>query len=209
MKSFCMFRETISSPLFETIYDFETGTLECVGTDKFEFKLEDYYYKQYKTPMGYGSPVARDYYVLALQLTNGLFAVNFYDIGIISVAQGEIFIILFEGLRVESKQKFKPEQFNLFNYPMFPIGMYKTVVRQLSIVQQQCCLMVGENGEFVTNHGVVRTGVVVPRDKTEVYSMTGLVSVWRKGYDGILYDNDGIQRIYKVDRNEIKYKEVD
>lgn len=204
MKSYCMFRESVNAPIFESSYIFETGEILRVPVEKFLYKLPEEFSTRFDTPSGYGIPASKDYYVLALQLTGGLVALNFYDVGITVITKSKIFVFFFADKSIKEYQDIDSSA-NVFKYDKTVIGIYKTVVRQLGVSQRKCSLIVDNAGDFVTNTGVVNTGVVYKPTVDELKLVGSGVSQWLKGYDGVLINNDGVPVTFKVNNNKIEY----
>lgn len=205
MKSYCIFREEYNAPLFESLYDLKTGLIDSVPSDKFEYKLPKLFVDEYTVPANFGLSHSKEFYILALKLTNGLLATNFYDIGITVFTRSNVIVMFLDGCNLKVYEDIDLSSQNIFRYNKFPIGMYKTIVRQLDISETQCCLYVDDKGFFLTDEGVVATFITTPRKLEEVYSIKGLIPAWRDGYDGILINNRNEHKIYKAVNGSVKY----
>lgn len=203
MKSHCLFREDVKSPIFESVYDFNTGQINNVPPTKFKYVLPDFFIREYDLPVNYGLSIPREYYILALQITNGLVAVNFYDVGVTVITKDSIVVLFFEGLSTKYYEDLNMFKGNIFNYNKSYVGVYKTVVIQLDIPQNQCYLVVDDQGDFVTNKGIVKTGITNFKSLDEVMEIPGCVPAWRDGFDGILYDNDNCLRKFKIEDDKV------
>lgn len=209
MKSFCMFREDTLSPIFESQYNLLTGVIENVPVDKFKCILPTYFSTDYQVPVNYNLHLAKEYYIMALQLTNGLLAFNFYDIGVTVVAKSGVYVLLLEGCSLKFHDNVSLEGQNIFNYDKFPIGTYKTVVRQLDVPQTPCFLVVDSEGNFLTEHGVVSsTKIVKGRTVEELVDLKGTIGAYREGFDGMLLNSLDEQFKFKVTGDRLTYIKV-
>lgn len=197
MKSLCLFREDVNSPIFESEFDYYSGTIKNVPEDKFQINLDSYFIDRYEVPRDMLTPFDRSYYVMALKYTDGLFATRFYDIGVTVVSKDSISILLLKDLSITEYPDKKPKG-NIFNYKKFPIGRYKTVVNQLDVRNPIYFLTVDEEGTFLTNNGVVSSGITTSRTHEELLNLQGFVKTVREGFDGILLDNSGTLKKFIV-----------
>lgn len=203
MKSYCVFREDVNSPIFSSNYDFNKGTIDCVPTNKFCVKLPKYFYSEFQTPLLFGSPFNESFYIMALQATKGLMATNFYDVGVTVVSKDEVNLLLLNNRSIKPKEV-DMSSFNVFNYKKVPIGVYKTLVKQFDVEQNFCFLNVcEEDKKFLTDTGEVDTGLTVLNNVSEHGKISSHIRAWRDGYDGILLDDDCIQRRYKIKQNKV------
>lgn len=206
MKSFCVFREEINSPIFESEYDFRSGLINGVTSDKFQYKVPWEFIDRFELSPDFGSAQYREYYMLALQYTNGLVAFNFYDVGITVISKDSVYVMFLEGFNVNHYLDIGNSG-NIFKYPKYPIGLYKTVVRQLDVSQSQCCLYVDDNGRFLHENGTVsvyKRGFSKDLSVEEILSIKGAVTAWRDGYDGVLLDSEKEPFKFKVRGNHVE-----
>lgn len=210
MRSFCMFREDVRSPIFESHYNLFTGTIDNVPLDKFECKLPSYFSTDYQVPVNYSLHLPKEYYIMALTLTNGLVAFNFYDVGVTVISKSGVFVMLLEGCTIKSHENVSIEEENVFKYDKFPIGVYKTVVRQLDVPQTSCYLLVDSNGNFLTDQGLVTSSIKEVKERTidELNKMPGIIPVYREGFDGMLMNSLDEQYKFKVKDNKVYYTKL-
>lgn len=203
MKFFCMFRENIDSPVFESMYDFNTGCIDNVPKSKFNVILDDYFWNDGYNPHDFGLPHDYSFYMMALQLTKGLFVVNYYDVGITVVSKEGIYLFLLGDKTCKYCGEFDCAEFNLFNYKKTRIGMFKTEVSQLDVSRDFNFLYIDDQGRFLTSEGIVDTGITRKEDVDLKIIMQGCIPAWRNGYDGIVYDENN-KYYYKIDGTKIK-----
>lgn len=205
MKTFCMFREDIKSPIFESIYSYNNGSIEFIPENKFKCILPDLYYKKFDDPCFMHNKYL---YVKAMNRTGALFACNFYDIGITIIGKDFVGIMFISDYDLKM-QEVDTSSFNLFDYNKFSIGLYKTKVNQVEEAQTFVRLLVDEEGVFLNEKGIVNTNITKFYSEEYINSIKGIVKVWRDGYDGILIDNKKSMYIYNIVNNGVKLiKEV-
>lgn len=210
MISFCMFREDIRSPIFESKYDLKEGTIANIPEEKFKCVIPSYFSTDYEVPVNYSLPLSKEYYIMALQLTNGLVTFNFYDIGVTVIAKSGIYVLLIESLKIQFHDTVSIEDQNVFNYNKYLIGVYKTVVRQLDVPQNICFLLVDSDGIFLTEQGTVSINdKVKERSVEEISSMKGIVGIYRQGYDGLLLNSLDDLYKFKVIGSKFHYTKVE
>lgn len=189
-KSPCVFREKTVSPIFQGIYNFETGTIEC-GNDILTttIKFDETYYKS----LSYGEQVVPKFllseYMYYLEYFNALLVVPFYDTGVIIVTSTNSFVYYFEH-NVINTSSYKYHNIDtLFGRKLHKVGIYKTIVNSYDIVSTVPYLYVDEDGYFLTSKGYIKTslGEVNPNDND--LNITSLIcGLFAKGYDGIIVD---------------------
>lgn len=205
IKSYCMFRECPDAPIFTSEYDFEKGVIDCVPESKFKVQLPDYYYKEFVREPDFGMTFDKSLYIEALSVTGGLFATNFYDVGITVLTSEATYLFLFENSSATLKGV-NPSSFNVFNYNKTAIGVYKTVMYQMDFQQNFCFLYVDDDGKFLHNKGEIETGfsAINPIDKSN--ALSGCVNAWRSGYDGVIVDESNSKKEFKVTGFTIELK---
>jgi hypothetical protein len=202
VKSYCIFREDIHSPIFESEYDLNTGLIDNIPDYKFKCKLSKYFINEFDVPEDYGSRFMKEYYIKAIQMCNGLIAFNFYDAGITVITKNSIFVYFIEnGVIREYKEEFK--NISPFNYNKNYIGTYKTEVIQFDIEHNFCLLCVDNEGVLLTENGEIRTDIVNFRGFSDILNISGSISIWRDGFDGLLYDNENNLLRYKLFKDNL------
>ena len=197
MTSFCMFREDEYAPIYESVYDFSTGTIQNVPISKFLCHLPDYFSTEFDVPVNYGMRFDRAFYVLALQLTRGLAAFNFYDVGVTVLSREGVFVLLKEGTNLKYFDDTQKYVTDVFSYKKNYIGTYKTLVTQFDVPMAHSLLVADDEGNILTNKGVIKYGVTSGVDKMELFNLN-CIKVWRNGLDGVILTDTGDFVPYKI-----------
>ena len=201
-KSFCIFREDVNAPIFESEIDFTTGCIKNIPKEKFNCKLPDYFYKDFKTPPNFNGKFDKSYYIMALYQTKSLVAFNFYNVGITCLTTQGIVVMLIEDKMLKHYDNTAQYTTNLFNYKKKYIGSYKAVLTQFDIPINFSVLTVDEEGKTLTSTGVIDTGFKDGKTLEEIGKVSS-IKAWRDGYDGIILDKDNNLFNYRFINNKL------
>lgn len=186
--TYCLFRETVNSPLFESRYDFNTGLIDGISKSKFHVKLGRYF-TGFAIPENFILPENKSLYIYALKMLNGLVAFRYYDVGIVVLSKQGVYMVSNETKDFGLYNEEIIGDYLLFNYPHIRIGVYKTVIKQFDIPENSCYLYTDLEGNYLTDKGVVSTGVT--KDIGDDIKKIDKFSVFKEGYSGCYIDNDG------------------
>ena len=211
-KSFCLFRESALSPIFESSYDYETGTIEGVPESKFKAKVDARMYSY--APSQFVPHKNADYgmYYYVLMFTGALMVTNYYDIGYMAIGPGDKLDLYLSGINEFQRPDYVIEDsFVVFPYEKFPIGTYKTVMRQYRVENNYSVLYCDKNGEMLTSNGVVKIPIENPKSCALPLEgiVKGSIRAWRNNYDGMVSVGNDTKLPYNIEgTNFIIRKEV-
>lgn len=206
IESFCIFREDVNAPIFESKIDFRSGCIKNIPKEKFHCDLPKHFYEEFTTPISFSGMFDKSFYIKALYETKALVAFNFYNVGITCLTpQGIIVVLNQDGMfkdYVDTEKYMK----NLFNYKKHYIGSYKAVLTQFDIPINFVALTVDEEGKTLTSEGVIDTGFKDGKTLSKIGKAPS-IKAWRDGYDGIILDKDNNLYKYKFINNGIVLEE--
>lgn len=193
----CIYRESITSPLFVGKYNTDTGTIDNISKDKFFVQLDDDYYSKYESSDLLKSLTIDFAYDINMMYTyNALVCFNYYDIGIVLLSEDGIYIVTYYNNMLYYKGKLNSNSV-LFDYNKIHIGIYKTKLLQLDYDQSWCYLNVDSNGLVLHEGNIVKFPY---EDYKELNVKTDgtLIKALREDNDGVYYSKSGKFKPYKL-----------
>lgn len=202
MESFCLFRETVGSPIFKSRINLEEGTIQNIPIEYFHCHVPEEFWKKYDNSSDILYPNPLEYYYMSMYSSSALVTFNFYDVGVCNISKNGYSVMLFESCSTKQYDGFSVEKSNLFNYPKQIKGMYKIVVRQFDIPQDAEALYVNENGTFFTDEGIIEFSKFNDY-KTLDNFLPPDVKNMRNGFDGTVYSKDGTPHPFKIQDHKV------